>query len=57
MSDTNYSVVATKQNTATNVSSGIAETTANRTTSSVRITTFENANLTNSNNVSVAVFR
>jgi hypothetical protein len=57
MSDTNYSVVATKQNTATNVSSGIAETTANRTTSSVRITTFENANLTDSNNVSVAVFR
>ena len=57
MSDTNYSVVATKQNTATNVSSGIAEITANRTTSSVRITTFENANSTDSNNVSVAVFR
>ena len=57
MSDTNYSVVATKQNTATNVSSGIAEITANRATSSVRITTFENANSTDSNNVSVAVFR
>ena len=57
MSDTNYSVVATKQNTATNVSACIAEVVQSRATSSVRITTLENADLTDSNNVSVAVFR
>ena len=57
MPDSTYSVVATKQNTATNVSSGIAEFTANRTTSSIKIQTFENANSTDSNNINVAVFR
>jgi len=57
MADTNYCVVATKQNTATNVSSGIAEVVANRATGSARITTWENASLVDSNNLSVAIFR
>lgn len=55
--DTNYCVVATKQNASVLNDSGIGEDFANRAVGSARVVVFENNTVTDSANISVAFFR
>lgn len=57
LANTNFCVVATKQNASVQTNTGIGEDVASRTTSAVRVVSIEDAVGTDSQNVSVVVMR